>query len=91
MKKLKEMQNDFCQREIYVGIDKSTNMPIYKKVNVLTTNTRLFVYTSNTRLFVYTSGGEEIGQAGVGKAKDFDFNALYKIATEKSGSKIKIA
>ena len=82
MKKLKEMQNSFCQKEIYAGVDKSTNMPIYKKVNV---------FTTNTRLFVYTSGGEEIGQAGVGKSKDFDFNVLYKIATEKSGSKIKIA
>lgn len=82
MKKLKEMQNSFCKKEIFVGVDKLTNTPIYKRVNV---------FTTNTRLFVYTPGGEEIGQAGVGKAKDFDFNALYKIATEKSGSKIKIA
>lgn len=51
------------------------------------------VITTMTKVFVYA--GEKlnklVGCAGVKNPKDFDFNALYKIALHKSGSKIEVA
>lgn len=73
---MKEIQNSKTQREIYVGKEKGK--PVYKTVDVVTTMTKLFIYMN----------GKCIGSAGVSRAEDFDFDALYTIAREKSGSKI---
>ena len=51
------------------------------------------IITTMTRLFVYNNENcnKLVGCAGVKNPKDFDFNALYKIALHKSGLKIEVA
>lgn len=76
----KFMQNSYCQKEIFAGVLKEK--PIYVKVNVVTTNKKVIVYDLK---------GNEIGQAGVIREKDFDFQTLYKIARKESGKSIRVA
>lgn len=76
----KFMQNSHCQKEIFAGI--SNGKPIYAKVNVVTTNKKVIIYDLK---------GNEVGQAGVIREKDFDFNTLYKIARKESGKSIQMA
>lgn len=76
----KFMQNGFCQKEIFVGV--SNGQPVYAKVNVVSTNKKVIVYNSR---------GLEIGQAGVIREKDFDFNTLYRMAMKQSGKSIQVA
>lgn len=76
----KFMQNSYCQKEIFAGV--KNGQPIYAKVNVVTTNKKVIIYDLK---------GNEIGQAGVIREKDFDFNVLYKIARKESGKLIKVA
>lgn len=77
---MKYMQNSFCKRTIEIG--RKDGEPIYKTVNVVSTNTKVIVYNSN---------GDEIGQAGCLRKQDFDFESLYKMALKKSGSTIVVA
>jgi len=76
----KFMQNGFCQKEILVGSNKG--QPVYVKVNVVTTNKKVIVYDLE---------GNKIGQAGVIREKDFDFNTLYQMAIKQSGKSIQVA
>jgi hypothetical protein len=76
----KFMQNSYCQKEIYAGGKKG--QPVYVKVNVVTTNKKVIVYDLE---------GNEIGQAGVIREKDFDFNTLYQMAIKQSGKSIQVA
>lgn len=76
----KFMQNSYCQKEIFAGVDKG--QPVYVKINVVSTNKKVIIYDLK---------GNEIGQAGVIREKDFDFNTLYKIARKESGKSIKVA
>ena len=76
----KFMQNSYCQKEIFAGVLKGK--PIYVKVNVVTTNKKVIIYDLK---------GNEIGQAGVIREKDFDFQTLYKIARKESGKSIQVA
>ena len=76
----KFMQNGFCQKEIFAGSNKG--QPVYAKVNVVTTNKKVIVYDLD---------GNEIGQAGVIREKDFDFNTLYRMAIKQSGKSIQVA
>lgn len=73
-------QNSYYQKEIFVGV--KNGQPVYTKVNVVTTNKKVIIYDLK---------GNEIGQAGVIREKDFDFNTLYKIARKESGKSIKVA
>ena len=78
--KLKEMQNSSCQRQIFLGV--IGGVPTYKTVNVISTNKRVFIYNLN---------GSEIGQAGVIREEDFNFETLYRLALSKSGKSIEVA
>lgn len=62
---------------------KKINQNVITKVNcykVITTMTKVFVYLDN----------KLIGSAGCIRPSDFDFDALYKMALHKSGSKIEV-
>jgi hypothetical protein len=74
------MQNSHCQKEIFSGV--LNGKPVYSKVNVVSTNKKVIVYNSR---------GLEIGQAGVIREKDFDFNILYRMAMKQSGKSIQVA
>lgn len=78
---MKNMQNDFCTKEIFVGYD-SKHIPLYKKIRIVTTNKKVMIYDMN---------GNEIGQAGVKNEKDFNFESLYFIAMKASGKSIQVA
>ena len=51
-----------------------------------------FIVTTKTKLFIYSDEkcNKLVGCAGVKNPKDFDFDALYKIALHKSGSSLEI-
>lgn len=55
--------------------------------NTITERDEHKVVTTNTRLFVY-QGDRCIGSSGCIRPKDFNFNALYKLAMQKSGEQI---
>lgn len=76
----KFMQNSYCQKEIFAGANKG--QPVYVKVNVVTTNKKVIIYDLK---------GNEIGQAGVIREKDFDFKTLYRMAMKQSGKSIQVA
>ena len=76
----KFMQNSFCQKEVFAGA--KNGQPVYAKVNVVTTNKKVIIYDLK---------GNEIGQAGVIREKDFDFKTLYRMAMKQSGKSIQVA
>lgn len=63
-----DYQNTILHKQIKIG-------DIYKDIKVVTTNKKVICYNSKD---------EEIGQAGVLRQGDFNFNKLYKIALSKS-------
>lgn len=75
-------QNIIEHRKIVVGYDKKSELPNYRSIKIITTNKRLVVYNEK---------GEKIGEAGVIRESDFDFEALLNMAMETSGSKIEVA
>lgn len=75
-------QNAIVHREILIGRDNKTKEPMYKNVKIISTNKKVIVYNGRD---------EKIGEAGVMRESDFDFNALVKMAMETSGSKIEVA
>lgn len=52
-----------------------------------------FIISTKTKLFVYADEklNNLVGFAGVKNPKDFDFDALFRFAMHKSGSKIEVA
>lgn len=46
------------------------------------------VETTSKRVIVRRSDGTLIGEAGVQNAKDFNFDVLYRLALNQSGSEI---
>lgn len=73
-----ENQNSIIYQEQVVGHDKFGNLT-YEKIKIVTTETRLMVFDSKDNV---------IGEAGVLRKKDFDFDALLKIARKPSGKTI---
>jgi len=45
----------------------------------------------NKKVIVYNKKDEKIGEAGVIRESDFDFDALVNMAMKTSGSKIEVA
>lgn len=80
MKKIKG-QNTVTEITKKVGYDKKHH-PIVKKFKIETTNKRLIIYDSD---------GNIVGEAGVLKSEDFNYDVLLSIAFEKSGSKLDVA
>lgn len=78
--KEKIMQNSFCTRSLFVGYDKKHN-PLYVNVEVVSTNLKVLVYCK----------GKKIGEAGVIRKSDFDFEALYSIAIKPVGKMMEVA
>lgn len=74
----KENQNSIVYQEKVTGHDELGN-PIYEKIKIVTTETRLTVFDSKDNV---------IGEAGVIRKEDFDFDALLKIARKTSGKTI---
>lgn len=68
-------QNAVFHIQVLIGTNPKTFEPIYKDIKVVTTNTKVICYDSKD---------EEIGQAGVLRKSDFNFNKLFKIALSKS-------
>ena len=68
-------QNAVFHVQVLIGTNPKTFEPMYKDIKVVTTNTKVICYNSKD---------EEIGQAGVLRKSDFNFDKLFKIALSKS-------
>lgn len=82
MKKSKFNQNAIVHRTIVTGYDKKTGKPNFRSIKIVSTNKKVIVYNESDI---------EIGEAGVIRESDFDFETLLNIAMETSGAKIKVA
>ena len=82
MKKYKFNRNTIEHRKIIVGYDKKSGLPNYRSIKVVSTNKKVIVYNEKDK---------KIGEAGVIRESDFDFDALVNMAMETSGSKIEVA
>ena len=82
MKKNKLNQNAIVHRKIITGYDKTTNEPNFRSIKIVSTNKKVIVYNERD---------VKIGEAGVIRESDFDFDALVNMAMETSGSKIEVA
>ncbi len=79
---MKENHNTIIHRKFVVGYDRKFNMPIYRSIKIVSTNKKVIVYNEKD---------ERIGEAGVKREADFDFETLLNFAMETSGSKIEVA
>lgn len=79
--KTKKGQNSITKITRTIGYDKKTHLPIVAQFTVETTNTRLRIYRHDRM----------IGEAGVQRKEDFNFDVMLMIAFEESGSKIQVA
>lgn len=82
MKKNKLNQNAIVHRKYIVDYDKKTGLPNYRSIKIVSTNKKVIVYNERDI---------KIGEAGVIRESDFDFDALLNMAMDISGSKIEVA
>lgn len=82
MKKNKLNQNVIVHRKYIVDYDKKTGLPNYRSIKIVSTNKKVIVYNERDI---------KIGEAGVIRESDFDFDALLNMAMDISGSKIEVA
>lgn len=75
-------QNSIVHKKYIVDYDKKTGLPNYRSIKIVSTNKKVIVYNEKD---------EKIGEAGVIRESDFDFDALVNMAMETSGSKIEVA
>lgn len=82
MKKCKFNQNAIVYKKFITGYDKKSGLPNYRNIKIVSTNRKVIVY--NEKDF-------KLGEAGVLRESDFDFDSLVEMAMESSGSKINVA
>lgn len=82
MKKSKFNQNAIVYKKFITGYDKKSGLPNYRSIKIVSTNKKVIVYNEKD---------VKLGEAGVIRESDFDFDALLNMAMETSGSKIEVA